>query len=84
MRLRLLLLRKVFSTVNQQQERGRAEARRTFSIAICAHCGNPAIERHHKDGNAQNNSRENVIGLCKPCHDAVHGTQKASAAWKSA
>jgi hypothetical protein len=28
----------------------------------------PATEVHHKNDNASDNSRENLVGLCKPCH----------------
>lgn len=28
----------------------------------------PATEVHHKNDNASDNSRENLIGLCRPCH----------------
>jgi 5-methylcytosine-specific restriction protein A len=28
----------------------------------------PATEVHHKNDNASDNSRDNLVGLCKPCH----------------
>ena len=28
----------------------------------------PATEVHHKNDNASDNSRDNLVGLCRPCH----------------
>lgn len=35
---------------------------------ICADCGGPAREVHHKDGSTSNHSTENLVPLCKKCH----------------
>ena len=40
---------------------------------VCAGCGNiHSIEIHHIDENQKNNMIENLIPLCRNCHDNVH------------
>lgn len=43
---------------------------------FCLRCGYKefecGIDIHHKDGNSCNNSIENLIPLCAPCHRAYH------------
>jgi hypothetical protein len=63
--------------------RGRQRAARVLLLTFCVACGNPAKERHHKDGDVRNSADGNLTGLCLDCHDAAHGTQKASVAWRS-
>jgi len=38
----------------------------------CEVCGEPARHVHHFDENPYNNSAENLISLCIPCHRAFH------------
>ena len=54
---------------------GRLFARRWFPMpAICEHCGLvPPLDRHHKDGNTQNNDRSNIAFLCRACHQKEDG-----------
>jgi 5-methylcytosine-specific restriction endonuclease McrA len=42
---------------------------------ICQSCGLLAAppEMHHRDGNRDNQSMENLVLLCGPCHFRVHG-----------
>ena len=48
---------------------GRTRAQRKYpTIGSCEHCGNPAKDRHHKDGDTANNSPENIAVLCRRCH----------------
>lgn len=39
---------------------------------FCEVCGEPAREVHHLDKNPHNNSPENIVSLCIPCHKALH------------
>ena len=44
---------------------------------LCPHCYEagkltPGEELHHIDGDAWNRARDNVVLLCRPCHDAHH------------
>lgn len=48
-------------------------AQKMYPLTECALCGGIEIlQRHHKDGNPSNNSRENVQVLCQKCHTATH------------
>lgn len=40
----------------------------------CENCGSikSSIETHHKDGNSLNNHINNLMLLCKNCHNIVH------------
>jgi 5-methylcytosine-specific restriction endonuclease McrA len=41
----------------------------------CVICGNkelPILEIHHKDGNRENKSPDNLVVLCPNCHKKVH------------
>lgn len=39
----------------------------------CEECGaTQNIETHHRDGNPFNNSRDNLMELCKQCHAELH------------
>lgn len=44
----------------------------------CCRCGYSefecGIDIHHKDGDCSNNSKENLISLCSPCHRALHSS----------
>jgi 5-methylcytosine-specific restriction protein A len=33
----------------------------------------PATIVHHRDENPRNNSRENLMSLCRDCHEKIHG-----------
>lgn len=54
---------------------GRWRAQVRFrDIGICERCQVvPAVDRHHRDGDTLNNSRRNVMFLCKRCHMTVDG-----------
>lgn len=53
----------------------RIRARRLYSLAgvVCEDCGQPAVDRHHKDGDTGNNIPENIACLCRRCHMARDG-----------
>ena len=36
-------------------------------------CGNVATRVHHKDHDSHNHSRNNLISICKVCHEKIHG-----------
>ena len=43
---------------------------------VCARCGYSefklAVQIHHRDGDHDNNERENLIPLCSNCHQTLH------------
>lgn len=43
----------------------------------CRICGNDAQDRHHIDGNLNNDQPQNIIALCRRCHMASDGRLKA-------
>ena len=48
---------------------GRQTARRIHRLlGKCDYCENPARDRHHKNGDATDNSTENLAFLCRKCH----------------
>jgi hypothetical protein len=56
---------------------GRVHAVAKFDIAgeFCewSDCLDPAVDRHHRDGDTFNNTRENVAFLCRRHHQVEHG-----------
>lgn len=56
---------------------GRTVAVRTYSLAgkVCEWpgCEDPAVDRHHRDGDTLNNARGNVGFLCRLHHSVEHG-----------
>jgi hypothetical protein len=55
---------------------GWAEARRLYPLdgVLCEnHCGNPAVDHHHIDGDPHNNAPENVLRVCRRCHMRLDG-----------
>lgn len=57
------------------QQAGRARAERLYpDVGMCERCGLvPAYDRHHIDGDAQNNARWNLLFVCRRCHQIVDG-----------
>lgn len=53
--------------------RGRAQARRLYQLGACEDCGRPGVDRHHKDGDTDNNLPENIAILCRRCHQEEDG-----------
>jgi hypothetical protein len=41
----------------------------------CAKCGYGFLDIHHIDGDPSNDSIDNLIPLCKKCHNEVHGNR---------
>ena len=40
---------------------------------VCELCGSTKnIDVHHKDGNFQNNSQDNLVTVCRSCHMKIH------------
>lgn len=57
---------------------------RKASVGLCEHCGKDIKDAghyewvgHHKDHNPQNNVIENLVLLCKQCHQIEHQCWKA-------
>lgn len=64
---------KLFPCGRKQQEivtqkSGRDRARKLYPNVLCDVCGYFPAQRHHKDGNTCNNSRENIAFLCPKHH----------------
>ena len=57
------------------EKAGRDFARRWFALPdICERCREaPPLDRHHKDGNPQNNAADNIAFLCRRCHQVEDG-----------
>lgn len=48
-------------------------ARKEVPLGPCSICGKPdATDVHHKDGNHLNNSRRNLVRICRSCHIRHH------------
>ena len=54
--------------ISATEQSGRGRAERSFRIGKCEICGEPGMDRHHKDGNTKNNSPSNIQCLCRKCH----------------
>lgn len=50
-------------------------AKRWFPMPeLCEACEKvPPVDRHHRDGNSQNNDPSNIAFLCRRCHMAADG-----------
>ena len=54
-----------------------AIARREVAAGCCEICGKPnARDVHHKDGNYQNNNPDNLMRICRSCHNKQHRTAR--------
>ena len=40
----------------------------------CCKCGRRFVQIHHIDEDETNNDKDNLIPLCKLCHEEVHST----------
>jgi hypothetical protein len=64
--------------VTRPDQTGRMRAERAFPPEPCAVCGaaysktGANVGRHHADGDRLNNTRENIVFLCKRHHIAAH------------
>lgn len=58
----------------RSKEAGREEARRLYQLPEkCDECEDPPYDRHHKNGDTNNNSQENIAFLCRRCHMVADG-----------
>jgi hypothetical protein len=54
----------------------------------CPDCGREigeirhTFEVHHKDGDPENNDMDNLVGLCRPCHNIREGKKPSINDWK--
>ena len=71
--------------VTKNWKGGGAEYSREFRAArkkilkgspACMDCGRIADTVHHADCNRNNNRIENLIPLCRPCHEMRHGRKR--------
>lgn len=51
----------------------RGRAQRLFNLGPCEECGQPGVDRHHKDGDPHHNVPENIAILCRRCHMLADG-----------
>ena len=40
---------------------------------LCATCGRAAEVVHHRDEDARHNAENNLVSLCRACHERLHG-----------
>ena len=56
-----------------EKNSGRKMAQRKIKTESCEMCGgNLILQRHHKNGDATDNSQENIAVLCQKCHTKTH------------
>jgi hypothetical protein len=60
-------------------KRGNFIAQRLYTADRCERCGDEhgRLERHHVDGNTDNNDRSNIRILCVKCHMTEDGRRDA-------
>lgn len=46
----------------------RSRGRKFFELGPCERCGEPATDRHHRDGDTGHNTQDNIAILCRRCH----------------
>lgn len=51
----------------------RRRARKIVALGPCEACGEPGVDRHHRDGNPRNNALANIAVLCRRCHMEADG-----------
>ena len=57
-----------------KSDSGRARARRNYTVRHpCEFCGNPKVERHHRDDDPWNNTPPNIQWLCRRHHMIIDG-----------
>lgn len=49
---------------------------RANSICECKGCKHEATLVHHKDKNPRNNSQDNLMSVCTPCHERIHAQDR--------
>lgn len=54
--------------------------------AQCADCKGQipgvTLTLHHKDGNAENDKYDNIVIICRACHDKREGRDKKKRDWR--
>ena len=46
-------------------------------VILCEVCGHKAVDIHHIDGRGKGKDViENLMALCRKCHNAAHGLEK--------
>lgn len=56
-----------------QRKRGHYKAKKLYPLGNCEICGARAVDRHHRDGNPENNAPQNIERLCRRCHMVADG-----------
>lgn len=69
--------RKIEAKPESVKQRGRRIARSKFPLPdTCELCPAPATDRHHRDGDTDNNGEGNIQFLCHPCHIRIDNPMK--------
>lgn len=58
---------------NARRETKHKRARRRYLLGPCEQCDKQGTERHHKDNDPGNNTKENVMIVCRRCHMIIDG-----------
>lgn len=58
----------------------RQRAQKSYPLGACQDCGDPATDRHHRDGDTGNNAPANIAILCRRCHMRIDGRLEQLAA----
>lgn len=54
----------------------RAIKLRANPLCECPGCERVAALVHHKDKNSHNNSSDNLMSVCQPCHERIHASDR--------
>lgn len=49
---------------------------RAYPMCQAKGCKHVAEMVHHKDHNPRNNSQDNLMAVCRPCHELIHGPDR--------
>lgn len=66
-------VRRAYATRERRGKNYYALMRDMLDCNYCSVCDRPAEFVHHKDGDNKNNSRSNLMYVCKSCHRFLHG-----------
>lgn len=59
---------------------GYIKTREVYSLPECRRCGNPSVDRHHRDRDPTNLVAANVEPLCRRCHRQEDSAESSAGA----